>query len=233
MGKHFAAVELDNMQKWKSESLTPVQIHARLVRDRARRKQYGPDLTTVRRFLKGKSHKRSTVELRGRKRSLSDANLHAMNRVRKQLVQKADGEREVTWTEVISKSRVPGVDRSTAAKHMKEKFDVKARPPRLKPARSKIDGADRKDKCNSLRKRSPEYWLDGVHLYMDNTPRVPVGLNTPARARHTAPGGQGMLQPQGDGGRSTFPCARCSDPFPRRAGGGARAEHMHPRARQM
>jgi len=202
------------MQKWKSESLTPVQIHARLVRDRARRKQEGPDLTIVRRLLKGKPHKRSTVEVRGRKRSLSRANLHAM-------------------TEVISKSRVPGVDRSTAAKHMKEKFDVKARPPWLKPARSKIDEADRKDKCNSLRERSPKDWLDGVHLYMDNTPRAPVGLNTPARARHTAPGGQGMLQPQGDGGRSTFPCARCSDPFPRRAGGGARAEHMHPRARQM
>ena len=91
---------------------------------------------------------------------MSDANLQAMNRVRKRLFQKADGEREVTWPEVIAKPRVPDVDRRTAAKHMKAKFDVKARPPRLKPARSKLDEADRKDKCSRLRKRSIQYFGD-------------------------------------------------------------------------
>ena len=169
MGKHFSATELDNMQKWKSEPMTPSQIHARLMRDRKRRKQQGPDLTTVWRFLKGKSHKRSAVETGVRKRSLSDANLNAMDRARKLLIKKADGDREVIWGEVISKSRVLTVDPSTAAKHMKDKFGVTARPPRLKPARSKLDEADRKDKCSRLRKRTLKYWLHGVHLYMDNS----------------------------------------------------------------
>ena len=119
MGKHFSPTELDNFQSWKSESLSPMQIHARLVRERKRAKKQGPDLTTVRRFLNGKSHKRSPVESRGRKCVLSDANLNAMNRVRKKLIKQADGDREITWAEVIAKSRVPAVDPSTAAKHMK------------------------------------------------------------------------------------------------------------------
>ena len=168
MGKHFSPTELDNIQAWKSECLSPVQIHARLMRDRKRSKKQGPDLTTVRRFLNGKSHKRSSVETRGRKRSLSDANLNAMNRVRKKLIKQVDGDREITWAEVIAKARVPAVDPSTVAKHMKHKFDVKARAPRLKPMRSELDKADRKDKCSRLRKRSLKYWVDGVHLYMDN-----------------------------------------------------------------
>ena len=86
MGKHLSPTELDNIQAWKSESLSPIQIHARRMRDRKRMKKLSPDLTTVQWFLNCKSHKRFSVESRGRKRVLSDANLNAMNRVRKKLM---------------------------------------------------------------------------------------------------------------------------------------------------
>ena len=168
MGAHFTDDELDSIQKWKSENATPVEIHARLVKERKRRRQKGPVLTTVRRFLKGDTFKRSGVETRGRKRLWSAANLTTMDRKRDELIVKADGDREVTWDVVIRKSRVPTGDASTAAKRMKESFGIKRRPPRLKPSRNDIDEAERKRICNQLRKLPAKYWTKSVCLYMDN-----------------------------------------------------------------
>ena len=82
MGKHLSPTELDDIQAWKSESLSPIQIHSRRMRDRKRGKKQSPDVTNVRRFPKGKSNKRYSVESRGRKH----ANINAMNRVRKKLM---------------------------------------------------------------------------------------------------------------------------------------------------
>ena len=168
MGKQLSDTEMDNMQKWKSDSWTMTQIHKRLSTDRGRRRQAPPDLTTVRRFVKGKTFKRSATETRGRKKSLSAANLRTMDRVRNEIITKADGEREVTWGEVIQKSRVPTVDRSTAAKHMQVELGVKARRPRAKLTRNDIDEAGRKRIANKLRKLPRKYWTTDLHLTMDN-----------------------------------------------------------------
>ena len=95
--------------------------------------------------------KRSGVETRGRKRLWSAANFATMDRKRDALIAKADGDREVTWDEIIRKSRVPKGDVSTAAKHMKETFGIQRRTPGLKPFRNDIDKAERKRICNKLR----------------------------------------------------------------------------------
>ena len=167
MGKHFSPIELDNIHQWKSESCSPLGIHRRLVADRRRKRLAGPDLTTVRRHVKGKTFKRAAAEVRGRKRALSDKNLATLDRVRGQLITKVDGDREVTWAEVMAKARAPKVCPSTVAKYMKDKFGVQARPPRLKPYRETIDEAERKRICNRLRKLPGSYWQN-LHLIMDN-----------------------------------------------------------------
>jgi hypothetical protein len=173
MGKHFTDAEQDNMHKWKAQPWTPNQIHARLAKDRARRGQPAPDPTTVRRFVNGKTFKRSAAETRGRKNKLSATNIRTMDRVRDEIITKAKGEREVTWEEIIRKSRVPTVDRSTAAKHMKKSLGVKPHRPRAKLIRSEADQAERKRICNRLRKLPLKYWTGSVHLFMDNK-RWPV-----------------------------------------------------------
>ena len=106
MGKRFAAEEMDSIQQWKADSWTPTDIHTQLVKDRQRLRQKGPDLTTVRRFLKAKTHKRSVTETRGRKRILSAANLKTMDRVRDELVAKSECQREISWDEVAHKSQM-------------------------------------------------------------------------------------------------------------------------------
>ena len=84
MGKHLSADELDNIQKWKSAGVATRVIHDRLLKARRRkskrRGETGPDITTVRRAVRGTSFKRARVETRGAKKILSTANLHALDR---------------------------------------------------------------------------------------------------------------------------------------------------------
>ena len=168
MGRHFSSAELDAIQRWRAAGWAPTEIHVQLVKDRKRSKQAGPDLTTVRRYLKGGTHLRSATETRGRKKALTVINLKRLDRVRDSLLTKADCEREITWDEVIRKARVKRVHRTTAAKHMKNELGVAASRPRAKLTRNDIDEASRKKICNKLRKLPSSFWTDSLHLVMDN-----------------------------------------------------------------
>ena len=145
MGSHFTPAELDNIMSWKEGGHTPIEIHARLVKGRKaeKPKRKGPDLTTVRRYIKGKTFKRSAVETRGRKKVLTQKNLQRLDEVRQEMITKVDGERGVHWKDVMRKARIPTADESTVAKRVKEAFGVQARTPRLKPSRGDIDEAER------------------------------------------------------------------------------------------
>ena len=89
----------------------------------------------VRRALRGSTFKRSNVETRGRKQILSPANLRALERARKRLIARAEGDYEVHWDDIIQAARVPKVDRTTASKCMRAAgYDLAWRSPRLKPA---------------------------------------------------------------------------------------------------
>ena len=72
MGKPMSPKEQDNIQKRSGAGRFPLAIHDRLHRARLAKRQPGPDLTTVRRLLKGKTFKKAAQEKRGRPRSLSE-----------------------------------------------------------------------------------------------------------------------------------------------------------------
>ena len=157
MGKHLSADELDNIQKWKAAGVATRMIHDRLLKARRRkskrRGETGPDITTVRRAVRGTSFKRARVETRGAKKILSTANLHALDRARLRLIKKADNDSEVHWEDVMRAARVPKCDPTTVAKNMKVAgLDVCARQPRTKPPHNEIDEIERKCICNTWRK---------------------------------------------------------------------------------
>ena len=79
MGRHFTEAELDLMQQLKADNMAPTEIYKRLQRDRRRRRQIGPDLSTVRRALAGATFKRARVETRGGRKTLSPRNLRALD----------------------------------------------------------------------------------------------------------------------------------------------------------
>jgi hypothetical protein len=148
--------------------MTPVEIHTKLQMERRRSNKHVPNLTTVRRAIKGSTFKRSRKETRGRPRRLTKANVSALDRTRKKLIGKAAGEHEVHWGDIIKAARVPDVERTTAAKNMKEAgFDIQWRTPRLKPMRGEADEVDRKRVCDKLRKLPLRFWVDDVDAYID------------------------------------------------------------------
>ena len=169
MGKHLSSKELDKMHSLLARGHRPKQIQGQVASSRAKIGRPAPDLTTVRRALKGATHKRATVETRGRKKLLTARNLATLDRKRMEMIEKADGLTEIHWDDVIKKSRVPKVDRTTAAKSMRAAgYDVRWRAARLKPSRTTADESDRKRICNKLRKLPISYWTKAVDLYMDN-----------------------------------------------------------------
>ena len=204
MGKHFSDADLDRVHGWSSNGMTPVEIHNTLQMERRRANEPVPNLTTVRRAIKGSTFKRSRKETRGRPRRLTKANVCALDRARKKLIGKAEGEHEVHWEDIIKAARVPHVDRTTAAKNMKDAgFDIQWRTPRLKPMRGEVDEADRKRVCGKLRKLPLRFWVDDVDAYIDckdwPIPRSARGKKYLNMARV-----RGHLRTRGEGLRAGF-----------------------------
>ena len=108
MGKHLSADELDNIQKWKTACVATRVIHDRLLKARRRKSkrcgETGPDITTVRRAVRGTSFKRARVETRGATKILSTANLHTLDRAHLRLIKKAANDSEVHWEDVMRMS---------------------------------------------------------------------------------------------------------------------------------
>ena len=170
MAPQLTSQELDFIIKASQEQqLSATAIHAKLRKQRERKTQEGPDLTSVRRALKGRTHRRGAVETRGRKRKLLPRAVKALNTMRKKLQKKYDGDQEVHWAEVIAKARVTKVDPTTAARSVQAAgFNVKWRAPRQKPMRDPEHEQERVDVCDRLRKRPKTYFSAQLDLVMDN-----------------------------------------------------------------
>ena len=169
MAPNLSGKEQDQAMEWRRKGCTPIDIHRKLVRARGGKGLEAPCLTAVRKFLKGKTHRRGSMETRGRKCTYSMANIRRMNKVRKELVKKTKGLKYISWDTIVKKSGVPAGDRTTAAKAFKrEGFPVEFRTNREKPQRTKEHEEERESICGVLRKRPTEYWSDDVDLIIDN-----------------------------------------------------------------
>ena len=169
MAPQFSPAELDFMQQQAQDNKSPVQIHTALCKQRARKKLAEPDLTTVRRALKGKTFKRSRTETRGKKPKLTPQAVEKLNKARLQLQTKAKAEYEVHWKDIIKAARVPKIDPTTAARRVQAAgHDVKWRQPRQKPIRDDSTLQERTEVCSRLRRYPVKYFSDTLDLIMDN-----------------------------------------------------------------
>ena len=182
MAPHFTRTEMDMMKTLSAQGRTVAEIQTKLHAQRVRRakagskanrkiktKGLGPDLTSVRRFLKGVTHRHSPVETRGRKRKLSAGQLQKVEKVRKQLYKKAQGEEEVHWDQILAKSGVKDVDSTTVARNLKKAgYDVAARAPREKPSRTTEHNQQRERVCRGWLRKPKNYFTKKVHLIIDN-----------------------------------------------------------------
>ena len=81
MAPHFAKHELDAAFSMAQKEQIPTDIHRHVTRLRTKRGLAAPDWTTVRRALRGVTHKRSMKETRGPKVKLTPvaSEVHKMN----------------------------------------------------------------------------------------------------------------------------------------------------------
>lgn len=169
MAPHLTAKELDYLQTLQCSGQVSIpELHSRLTARRRRQGLAAPHLTNVRKALKGVTYKRGLAETRGRKRVLRGTTLRKLDRARKTLQQKAAGEREVHWKDVLRAARVD-VDPTTAARRMRDAgFDIQWRRPREKPIRSADVEATRAEVCGRWRRYPHAYFTDRIDLIMDN-----------------------------------------------------------------
>ena len=92
MGKPLTPAERDEARRLASQQLTPTEVWKKWTAKRAQKRAVPPNLTTVRRFLKGKTYSVAAAETRGRKRKLSRRVVLNMEKKRKELLKKAGGE---------------------------------------------------------------------------------------------------------------------------------------------
>ena len=168
MAPHLTLAEQDSIVKWKAAGNSTPVIHTKIKASRQRIRVAPLDITVVRRFLKGKTHRRGVVEKRGRKRSWTRANVLKANAVRKDKIKKHPG-KYIKWDKIVKGSRVPQVHRSTAQRAFeREQIPVKFRPCREKPQLKPEHVEERQRICGTLRRKSVEYFCDEIDMIMDN-----------------------------------------------------------------
>ena len=158
-------MELDFIHAQSHKGKTPKQIHAMLVNRRTRRNVAAPDLTNVRKALKGFTYKRGLKETRGRKVKYSKKWVTALTQKRKELIKKAQNDREVRWRDVVKAARAPKGHRSTVKRAFDgEMINVAARRPREKPQRTKERLKERVDYCSEWGGKDGKFFVHGLDM---------------------------------------------------------------------
>ena len=150
---------------------------------RQRQRVRPPNLTVIRKFLKGKTHRRGVVETRGAKRKWTRANVLKANRARIAKIQKHKGAKYVSWDVIAHAARARKVHRTTVARaFIREGILARFRPSRAKPQRTEEHERERKDICGRMRRWPTSYFTDHIDLIIDNkTFSLPT---TPAAREH-------------------------------------------------
>ena len=162
------------------------------------------NVTVIRRFLKGKTHKRGVQETRGRTRTYSRRNVLTMNATRRAYIKKTKGTRQAKWELLIAKARVPRAHRTTAARAFaREGIDVKLRRSREKPQRTKEQEEERVDLCGKMRRWPLKRFTDDIDMIIDNkkfdTPATPESREHLAKQKVVA-----QLRTRGEGLETHF-----------------------------
>ena len=198
MAPHLTPAELDYVDSLRG-SHTPMQIHALLGRQRMQSNIKPLCLTAVRKVLRAVTHRRGAVETRGRKRRVSSRGIEALDKARQRLQQRAGGEEEVTWKQIIKAARVKTIHPTTAARRLAAAGkDIKWRRPREKPERTQEQMADRVQSCKRLLRLPKNYFMEQVDLIMDNK-SWPIPITAKAKRHYRKLKVRGHLRTRKEG----------------------------------
>ena len=167
--------EIDNMVR---AGETPAEIIDTLQAARRRCGMSGPCSSAVYDFLAGTTHQSLGEEERGRPAEITMPILKVLDKVRQQLITKANNEYRVTWADIASEGKkalvAKGLMRSRdhmwsadcISRHMRGLLDVKSRHAKRRIARTPEDEQKRFEVAQAWRRRRQAFW-NGC-TYIDN-----------------------------------------------------------------
>ena len=174
-------VTVDTMLRQEKASIKEVWL--RISADRTKKGIQPLHISNVYRFAKGLTHKRSSEETRGRKRSLSSSDVRTLDKSRRKLLKEADSEHRVTYTDISTKS---GLDKKaslrTQAKALRG-IGVRFRKPRLKVCLTAEDAKKRLSTAKKWLSLPKMFWHTKVHAYVDNK-AFPMPLTPKQRSKY-------------------------------------------------
>ena len=202
MAPRLTSAEQDRILVAQASRKTTAHIYDLLARQRQRRGEKMVHINVIRCFLRGRTHRRSKVETRGRKRSLSRRNVLSMDAARRKIINDTKGGHQVKWQEIVAKGRAPRAHATTVSRAFeREGLSVKLRRSREKPQRTPAMERERMDLCGRMRRWPLTRFTETIDMIIDNkkwevptTPEarlhqakqnVVAQLRTPAEGLHT------------------------------------------------
>ena len=183
---------------------TTSQIFAMVAKKRSARGTAMVNITVIRAFLRGRTHRRGKIETRGRKRTFSRRNVLAMDAARRRFIKDTRGTRQATWDLVRSKARAPKADRTTVARAFaREQMGVKLRRLREKPQRAPEHERERVDICGKMLRWPLRRFTEEIDLIIDNK-KFDVPTTPAARAYQAKQNMHSQLRTPAEGLRKDF-----------------------------
>ena len=140
------------------------------------------DKCTVYRYVKGATHNLGTVEARGRRSSLSKADVRKLDLARRRLIKRANNQARVTYAAVVADAALPNPPCQRVCEDALRAQGVGYRDPRNKIYISEQDAKARLQVARAWAKRPAKYWVEKVHAYVDNK-AFPLPLTAKQRLR--------------------------------------------------
>jgi hypothetical protein len=197
--KHLTTEEqiiVDTMLRQEGASVNDIWL--RLSADRRADKVKPLHISSVYRFAKGLTHKRSAVETRGRKPALSRSDIRDLDKARRKLLRNADSERPITYADISDETGLgEKASLRTQAQRLRD-LGVRFRKPREKVCISAEDAKKRLRTAKSWSKLPKSFWVTKVHAYVDNK-SFPMPLNPSQRARYKKTRVTGHLRKPAEG----------------------------------
>ena len=169
MVPHLTHAEQDRVRELFAVGKSSADIYNSISNCRTKQGVAMVNITAIRRYMRGRSHKRGPVETRGRKRAFSRRNVLAMDAARRKFIKETKGGRPARWGAIRAKARAPKAHRTTVARAFaREGLDVKSRRCREKPPRTAEHEQERVDVCGRMRHWPLKRFLEDIDMIIDN-----------------------------------------------------------------
>ena len=196
MAPHLTLAELDTVTKMAAKGRLPREVRTVIERGRKRKSIDTPTVDNIRLAMQGKTHRRGTVETRGRKPILTPKKVRSLEKARKDLQKQAKG-KEVPMNRIVRRARIK-VDESTARKALAKVRGVKWRPCREKPQRSPEQCAVREEWCAKKRYLPEKYFRNTADMIID-CKKYELPLTIGARQRAVSKRARGAYRKRSEG----------------------------------